>query len=145
MGISAESGGSVCGGSPSTGDDQATNCGDVVRDVWLFLDDELDPERRAAVQQHLDDCSPCLEQAGLDIKLKRLLARKCGGERAPQPLRDRIVTQLVSFGSEARATSITHTSVTRTSVADGSASITHTSVTRAAIFRRADTDRDVDG
>ena len=48
-------------------------CPDVLRDVWLFLDDELDPEARAAVQRHLDECSPCLEEAGLDAKLKQLL------------------------------------------------------------------------
>ncbi len=73
------------------------DCSVVLRDVWLFLDDELDPERRAAVQRHLDECSPCLEEAGLDSKLKRLLARKCGGEHAPAHLRERIVTGLVQW------------------------------------------------
>ncbi len=71
----------------------ATDCSEVLRDVWLFLDDEMDPERRAVVQHHLDDCSPCLLEAGLDAKLKALLRTKCGGERAPDGLRDRLVTQ----------------------------------------------------
>jgi mycothiol system anti-sigma-R factor len=74
-------------------------CGAVLRDVWLFLDDELDPERRAVVQRHLDDCSPCLEEAGLDSKLKQLLARKCGGDQAPAHLRERIVAGLVQWRS----------------------------------------------
>lgn len=144
MGLFADPPASACGGSRSDNGEWPTDCGDVMKDVWLFLDDELDPQRRAVVQQHLDDCSPCLDQAGLDIKLKRLLARKCGGERAPEQLRNRIVTQLVSFGGETRATSVTHTSVTRRSIADGTASITHTSVTRSSFTRQAATDRDIE-
>lgn len=75
-------------------DDHSGECAAVLHDVWLFLDDELDPERRSAVQRHLDDCSPCLEQAGLDEKLKRLLQAKCGGDKAPEHLRQRVVAQL---------------------------------------------------
>lgn len=72
-------------------------CSDVLADVWLFLDDELDAERRAAVQRHLDDCSPCLAEAGIDKKLKELLARKCGGDIAPDHLRDRIASRLTAL------------------------------------------------
>jgi len=91
-------------------------CGTVLRDVWLFLDNELDPERRAAVQRHLDDCSPCLEEAGLDSKLKDLLARKCGGDRAPAHLRERIVAGLVQWrsttASDGQGTRVQASSVT---------------------------------
>ncbi len=69
-------------------------CADVLRDVWLFLDDEMDVGRRATVQHHLDDCSPCLAEAGLTQKLKQLLHTKCGGDRAPEELRQRLVTRL---------------------------------------------------
>lgn len=75
-------------------EEHGSHCDEVLRDVWLFLDDEMDPERRAAVQQHLDDCSPCLVEAGLDRKLKDLLHRKCGGDRAPEDLRVRLTTRL---------------------------------------------------
>lgn len=84
----------------TAGDD----CDSVLHDVWLFLDNELDPERRAAIQRHLDDCSPCLEQAGIDTKLKALLARKCGGDHAPSHLRERIVTRLVAWSADAEET-----------------------------------------
>jgi mycothiol system anti-sigma-R factor len=91
-------------------------CGAVLRDVWLFLDDELDPERRAAVQRHLDDCSPCLEEAGLDAKLKQLLQRKCGGDHAPEHLRQRVVASLtqvrVTDGDGLSVDTVTTTSVT---------------------------------
>ena len=57
-----------------------SRCDEVLRDVWLFLDDEMDLENRAAVQRHLDDCSPCLVEAGIDEKLKhgwRPCPRRC--------------------------------------------------------------------
>lgn len=81
----------------SAEDGAPAHCSDVLRDVWSFLDNELDPDRRAAVQRHLDGCSPCLEEAGIDTKLKELLARKCGGEQAPAELRERIVSKLAAW------------------------------------------------
>ena len=74
----------------------------VLRDVWLFLDDEMDPENRARVQQHLDDCSPCLVEAGIDEKLKQLLHSKCGGDRAPEQLRVRLVARLATMSAALR-------------------------------------------
>jgi len=76
---------------------QDSKCSGVLRDVWLFLDDEMDPDNRAKVQQHLDECSPCLVEAGLDQKLKELLHKKCGGDRAPEQLRQRLFATLSSI------------------------------------------------
>ena len=92
-------------------------CAQVLRDVWLFLDNEMDPARRQVVQQHLDDCSPCLDEAGLDAKLKSLLHSKCGGDKAPEELRARLVAQLSSMhvrapGFELRTTELTITEST---------------------------------
>ena len=89
--IADASGQDPCGASQFPA---GSKCDEVLRDVWLFLDDEMDPERRATVQQHLDDCSPCLVEAGLDLKLKRLLHRTCGGDRAPDELRVRLSARL---------------------------------------------------
>lgn len=98
--------------------DSGGHCADVLADVWRFLDDELDPERRAAVQRHLDGCSPCLEEAGIDTKLKALLARKCGGDHAPEQLRQRIVTRLVTWRGDGVVGSVTSVSVTTYPPAD---------------------------
>jgi mycothiol system anti-sigma-R factor len=81
-------------GDPAEMADPDSGCSGVLRDVWLFLDDEMDAEARARVQQHLDECSPCLVEAGLDRKLKELLHRKCGGDRAPEHLRARVIANL---------------------------------------------------
>jgi mycothiol system anti-sigma-R factor len=59
-------------------------------EVWLLLDGECTSEERGKLEQHLDECSPCLEQYGLEEHLKELLARKCGGEHAPDGLKAKL-------------------------------------------------------
>lgn len=74
----------------SCGDDPDANCEDVLAEVWLFLDNECDEARRETLRRHLDDCGTCLEHYGIEEHLKELLHRKCGGEHAPEELRDRL-------------------------------------------------------
>ncbi|MTD12991.1 mycothiol system anti-sigma-R factor [Nakamurella sp. YIM 132087] len=108
-----ETGGGVTGPCGAPG--EKGDCSDVLNDVWMFLDDEMDVARRSAVQHHLDDCSPCLEEAGLTQKLKSLLHNKCGGDRAPEELRSRLVTKLsaLQVTADARGADITWTEVTQ--------------------------------
>jgi mycothiol system anti-sigma-R factor len=86
----------------SCGKPHATDCSEVLAEVWLFLDHECDTGRRELLEKHLDECSPCLEQFGIEEHLKVLLARKCGGEHAPeefkQRLRDKIRKTVVEQG-----------------------------------------------
>ncbi|WP_051386106.1 mycothiol system anti-sigma-R factor [Actinokineospora inagensis] len=74
----------------SCGNHHETHCGDVLAEVWQFLDSECDSVRRETLQRHLDECSPCLEQYGLQENLKVLLARKCGGDLATEEFRERV-------------------------------------------------------
>ena len=71
-----------------------TDCSEVLAEVWLFLDQECDPGRRALLARHLDECAPCLAEYGIDEKLKALLASKCGGEHAPDGLKNRLREQI---------------------------------------------------
>ena len=80
----------------SCGNHHDTDCSEVLAEVWLYLDGECDQQRRAVLVQHLDECSPCLEEYGIDEKLKRLLARKCAGETAPDGLKDRLRRQILA-------------------------------------------------
>lgn len=106
-----------CSESPDSRGGAATgDCSEVLHDVWQFLDDELNPERRAAIQQHLDDCSPCLEEAGIDTKLKALLARKCGGDHAPEGLRERIAARLVTRRTQVGSDGSISSSITASSL-----------------------------
>jgi mycothiol system anti-sigma-R factor len=78
----------------SCGDFHEADCSEVLADVWLFLDHECDDARRRLLAQHLDECEPCLSEYGIDEKLKKLLAAKCGGEHAPPALKDRLRQQI---------------------------------------------------
>ena len=101
----------------SCGKPHETDCSEVLAEVWLFLDNECNVDRRKLLvgclfqplrqphlgrrgdapfdrrkllEKHLDECSPCLERYGLDEHLKTLLATKCGGEHAPDGLKQRL-------------------------------------------------------
>jgi mycothiol system anti-sigma-R factor len=74
----------------SCGKPHETDCSQVIAEVWLLLDRECSAERRRKLEQHLDECGPCLEQYGIEEHLKALLARKCGGEHAPDALKEKL-------------------------------------------------------
>ena len=81
----------------SCGKPHETDCAEVLAEVWLYLDQECDCTRRELLRKHLDECHPCLEQYGIEEQLKALLARKCGGEQAPEQLRDRLRASIESL------------------------------------------------
>lgn len=66
------------------------DCREVLAQLGLFLDNECDHERRDLLRRHLEDCAPCLAEFGLEGHLKALLARKCGGDHAPDALKQRL-------------------------------------------------------
>ncbi|MGX7679330.1 mycothiol system anti-sigma-R factor [Jatrophihabitans sp. DSM 45814] len=70
------------------------DCDQVLSDVYLYLDDETDPEVRDRIRTHLDDCAPCLRHFGLEQDVKSLVARTCGGDVAPDSLKSTIRLRL---------------------------------------------------
>jgi len=42
------------------------------------------------LRHHLGECASCLEEFGLEGHLKALLARKCGGDHAPDALKQKL-------------------------------------------------------
>ncbi len=76
------------------------DCDDVLKDVFLYLDDETDPAVRSRIRAHLDECAPCLRQFGLEQDIKSLVARCCGGDRAPETLRANIRARLTQVTIE---------------------------------------------
>jgi mycothiol system anti-sigma-R factor len=74
----------------SCGKPHDVDCSKVLAEVWLLLDGECSGQERQQLEQHLDECGPCLEQFGLEEHLKELLARKCGGEHAPDALKAKL-------------------------------------------------------
>jgi mycothiol system anti-sigma-R factor len=102
----------------SCGRPHEADCADVLNDVWLYLDHECDAARARLLQRHLDECEPCLELYGIEEHLKRLLHRKCGGEHAPDELKQRLrekvrATMTEEFEQTTVSTEGTHVEVTR--------------------------------
>lgn len=65
-------------------------CAAVIAEVWTLLDGESTPETRDKLKQHLQECPTCLRHYGVEERVKRLIATKCSGERAPDGLRERL-------------------------------------------------------
>ena len=86
----------------SCGNAHEIDCGQILNEVYLFLDLECADERRASIQHHLDECSPCLREYGIEQEVKALVSRCCGNETAPAELRDRLRVRLTELVFESR-------------------------------------------
>ena len=78
----------------SCGEPHDTDCGEVIADVFLYLDGEMTGPGHDRIRQHLDDCAPCLRKYGIEREVRALVARKCGGDVAPEQLRDKVLLKL---------------------------------------------------
>jgi mycothiol system anti-sigma-R factor len=67
----------------------SSECQEALDTLYHFLDGELNEERRHQIQDHLDECSPCLEAFDFEAELKMVIARRCK-EAVPEALRVRI-------------------------------------------------------
>jgi len=76
------------------GEEHETDCSEVIEEVYLYLDLECSEDRRALIQKHLDECSGCLREYGIEHEVKALVARCCGAEKAPTELRERLRIKL---------------------------------------------------
>ncbi len=76
------------------------DCDEVLKDVYLYLDDESDAELCNRIRRHLDACGPCLRQYGLEQDVRSLVARCCGGDRAPQSLHQRVRVRITELTIE---------------------------------------------
>lgn len=78
----------------SCGKPHEVPCDEVLHKVFLFLDSECDELSRTHIAQHLDECGPCLQYFGIEREIKALIHRKCGGDPAPEGLRERVRIRL---------------------------------------------------
>jgi mycothiol system anti-sigma-R factor len=85
----------------SCGDPHETDCREVIAEVYLYLDLECAGDRRDLIRKHLDECSPCLREYGIEQEVKALVARCCGSETAPAELRARLRLKLSQLTVEA--------------------------------------------
>jgi mycothiol system anti-sigma-R factor len=85
----------------SCGDPHETDCREVLAEVYLYLDLECPDTRRDQIRTHLDECSPCLREYGIEQEVRAIVARCCGSEVAPVELRDRLKLRLSELVFEA--------------------------------------------
>ena len=74
----------------SCGDPHETDCGEVLAEVFLYLDGEMTAARTDRIRHHLDECSPCLRKYGVEQEVRALVQRCCGGDVAPETLRAKV-------------------------------------------------------
>lgn len=77
----------------SCGDPRDEHCKEILDRVFFFIDNELEDADCQQIQQHLDDCGPCLEKYDLERTVKALVQRSCS-EHAPDTLRDRVLLRI---------------------------------------------------
>jgi len=87
----------------SLGKPDEADCGQILNEVYLYLDLECSDDRRTLIKTHLDECSPCLREFGIEQEVKALVARCCGTDQAPLELRDRLRAKLTALQVETPA------------------------------------------
>jgi mycothiol system anti-sigma-R factor len=83
----------------SCGKPHDKDCAEVLENLFLFLDHEMEQASCDEIQQHLDECGPCLAKYNLEQVVKTLVARSCR-EPAPPTLRERVLLQIRSVHVE---------------------------------------------
>lgn len=73
------------------------DCNETLRELYLYLDGQLTDDDRIHIQQHLDDCSPCLEAYDFEAELRLVVKSRCTDE-VPEALRARIAKALEREG-----------------------------------------------
>ncbi|GLZ76124.1 anti-sigma factor RsrA [Actinorhabdospora filicis] len=78
----------------SCGEPHEVDCREVLSEVYFYLDAECADARRKIIQHHLDECSPCLREFGIEQEVRALVHRCCSSEVAPNGLKDRLRAKL---------------------------------------------------
>ena len=73
-----------------TGGHEKDPCSEVLSRMYFFIDHELADADSQEIQQHLDECGPCLREVDVERIVKALVARSCV-EHAPVELRQRVM------------------------------------------------------
>jgi mycothiol system anti-sigma-R factor len=83
----------------SCGKPHETPCTEVLALVYSYLDQKLDPPDLepldcTKIQQHLDECGPCLREYGLEKVVKELVHKYCGYDAVPKELRAKVMARI---------------------------------------------------
>lgn len=70
------------------------DCREVLEEVYLYLDQECSDVRRVVIRDHLDECSPCLAEYGIEQEVRTIVHRCCSQEKAPDEVKERLRRKL---------------------------------------------------
>jgi mycothiol system anti-sigma-R factor len=77
----------------SCGNHHDVDCVEVLERMAFFLDHELAEADTERIQQHLDECGPCLSRLDMERVVKHVVARSCT-EHAPEHLRESVLVRI---------------------------------------------------
>jgi mycothiol system anti-sigma-R factor len=82
------------------------SCNDVLAEIEAYIDGELPAERSIDLAEHLIECTPCLDRADFQRKLKEILRRKCApsADTCPEHVTVRVRSTIWSVGGPAGRT-----------------------------------------
>lgn len=75
-------------------DPEHPDCAAVIAEVWTLLDGECTATTRDKLKHHLEECPACLRHYGMEERVKRLIALKCGSDTAPEGFVERLRIQI---------------------------------------------------
>ncbi|GAA3033399.1 mycothiol system anti-sigma-R factor [Kitasatospora albolonga] len=78
----------------SCGDPHDTDCGEVLDHLYELLDNEMAEGDCAKLRVHFEECSPCLEEYGLEAAIKALVKRSCSSDHSPADLRGKVLARI---------------------------------------------------
>lgn len=78
----------------SCDDERTTDCAEVLDHLYEYLDREMPDGDCAKFQEHMEECSPCLEKYGLEQSVKKLVKRCCGQDEVPSDLRAKVLGRI---------------------------------------------------
>ncbi len=77
---------------------RAIDCRTAVRQLWDYLDQELNDELMVEVRQHLGICKDCLAHAEFDQRFLEALGQARERHLIPPALRTQVVAALTAAG-----------------------------------------------
>jgi mycothiol system anti-sigma-R factor len=66
------------------------DCNQTLRELQTYLDGELPPQMQIVVDEHLLECTDCLQAFDFHAELKSVIAKKAASEPLPAGLLERI-------------------------------------------------------
>ncbi len=78
----------------------AVDCSAALRELYVFLDGELTPERRQLIRYHLDECGHCGSTAVFEAELRHVISARCRRDPVPESLRAKVAQLIADLDQE---------------------------------------------